>query len=101
MIFPTVGSLQENVDEETIKIGIVAATAHPQVDYRKGNNSKFPYAKSPQEVINYVSCHDDYTLSDKLAFSMKDATVSERKRAARLAQTIVLYIARSPANFRW
>lgn len=37
-----------------------------------------------------VSCHDDYTLSDKLAFSMKDATVSERKRAARLAQTIVL-----------
>lgn len=76
--------------EETIKIGIVAATAHPQVDYRKGNNSKFPYAKSPQEVINYVSCHDDYTLSDKLAFSMKDATVSERKRAARLAQTIVL-----------
>lgn len=76
--------------EETIKIGIVAATAHPQVDYRKGNNSKFPYAKSPQEVINYVSCHDDYTLTDKLAFSMKDASVSERKRAARLAQTIVL-----------
>ena len=76
--------------EETIKIGIVAATAHPQVDYRKGNNSKFPYAKSPQEVINYVSCHDDYTLTDKLAFSMKDASVCERKRAAKLAQTIVL-----------
>ena len=56
--------------EETIKIGIVAATAHPQVDYRKGNNSKFPYAKSPQEVINYVSCHDDYTLTDKRAFSI-------------------------------
>ncbi|MDE5595488.1 MAG: type I pullulanase [Muribaculaceae bacterium] len=50
-------------NEETVKIGIVASTAHPQVDYSKGNNSKFPYASSPTQIINYVSCHDDLTLT--------------------------------------
>ena len=42
-------------NEETVKIGIVASTAHPQVDYSKGNNAKVPYATSPQQIINYVS----------------------------------------------
>lgn len=76
--------------EETVKIGIVGATAHPQVDYAKGANSKFPYAKSPAMVVNYVSCHDDLMLTDKLRKSMPDASEAERKRAARLAQTIVM-----------
>ena len=75
--------------EETVKIGIVAATAHPQVDYSKGNNSKFPYATSPEMVVNYVSCHDDLTLTDKLRHSMPEASDSLRMRAAKLAQTIV------------
>ena len=77
-------------NEETVKIGIVGATAHPQVDYSKGNNSKFPYASSPTQVINYVSCHDDLMLTDKLRKSMPEATDTERMRAARLAQTIVM-----------
>lgn len=77
-------------NEETVKMGIVAATAHPQVDYSKCNNSKAPYASAPTQVINYVSCHDDLTLTDKLAKSMPGASVEERQRAAKLAQTIVL-----------
>ena len=76
-------------NEETIKIGIVAATAHPQVDYSKGNKSRFAYAGAPVQIINYVSCHDGLTLSDKLAASMPESTEAERQRAARLAQTIV------------
>lgn len=74
---------------ETVKIGIVAATKHPQVDFRKGLKSKFPYAKSPLQIINYVSCHDGLTIADKLAASMPASTEEQRKRAARLAQTIV------------
>lgn len=85
--------------EETIKIGIVAATAHPQVDYSKGNNSKFAYAASPQQIINYVSCHDDLTLTDKLRKSMPEATDTERMRAARLAQTIILTSQGTPFIF--
>lgn len=86
-------------NEETVKIGIVAATAHPQVDYSKGNNSKFPYASSPLQIINYVSCHDDLTLTDKLAKSMPNASEAERQRAARLAQTIVFTSQGTPFMF--
>lgn len=86
-------------NEETVKIGIVAATAHPQVDYSKGNNSKFPYASSPSQIINYVSCHDDLTLTDKLAKSMPGASVDDRLRAAKLAQTIVFTSQGTPFMF--
>ena len=85
--------------EETVKIGIVAATAHPQVDYAKGNNSKFAYASSPTQIINYVSCHDDLTLTDKLKKSMPDASEAERLRAAKLAQTIVFTSQGTPFMF--
>ena len=85
--------------EETVKIGIVAATDHPQVDYSKGQNSKFPYAAAPTQIINYVSCHDDLMLTDKLRKSMPDATDAERQRAARLAQTIVLTSQGTPFIF--
>ncbi len=86
-------------NEETVKIGIVASTAHPQVDYSKGNNSKFAYAKSPAEIINYVSCHDDLTLTDKLAKSMPGSSEAQRQRAARLAQTIVFTSQGTPFMF--
>ena len=86
-------------NEETVKIGIVGSTAHPQVDYSKGNNSKFPYAGSPTEIINYVSCHDDLTLTDKLAKSMPGSTEADRQRAARLAQTIVFTSQGTPFMF--
>lgn len=85
--------------EETVKIGIVGATAHPQVDYSKGNNSKFAYATNPTQVINYVSCHDDLMLTDKLAKSMPGSTEADRKRAARLAQTIVFTSQGTPFMF--
>lgn len=86
-------------NEETVKIGIVASTAHPQVDYSKGNNSKFAYATSPTQIINYVSCHDDLTLTDKLHKSMTDANETEMMRAARLAQTIVFTSQGTPFMF--
>ncbi len=86
-------------NEETVKIGIVGATAHPQVNYSKGNNSKFAYASTTSQVINYVSCHDDLTLTDKLRKSMTDSDDSERMRAAKLAQTIVFTSQGTPFMF--
>lgn len=86
-------------NEETVKIGIVGATAHPQVDYTKGNNSKFAYASAPTQIINYVSCHDDLMLTDKLRKSMPEASDAERQRAARLAQTIIMTSQGTPFIF--
>ncbi len=86
-------------NEETVKIGIVGATAHPQVDYSKGNNSKKPYALAPTQVINYVSCHDDLMLTDKLAKSMPDADMAGSQRADKLAQTIIFTSQGTPFIF--
>ena len=86
-------------NEETVKIGIVASTAHPQVDYSKGNNAKTPYAVSPQQIVNYVSCHDDLCLTDKLAISMPESTEADRIKVAKLAQTIVLTSQGTPFIF--
>lgn len=85
--------------EETVKIGIVAATAHPQVDYSKGNNSKFPYAESPEMIVNYVSCHDDLCLTDKLRKSMAGEPEENMIAAAKLAQTIVFTSQGTPFMF--
>lgn len=85
--------------EETVKIGIVAATAHPQVDYSKGNNSKFPYATSPEMIVNYVSCHDDLSLTDKLKHSMPDEPEENQLAAAKLAQTIIFTSQGTPFMF--
>ncbi len=85
--------------EETVKIGIIAATAHPQVDYSKGNNSKFAYATSPEMIVNYVSCHDDLTLTDKLHKSMEGEPEQNMLDAAKLAQTIVFTSQGTPFMF--
>lgn len=85
--------------EETVKIGIVAATDHPQVDYSKGSNSKFPYAKSPEMIVNYVSCHDDLTLTDKLRKSMAGEPEKNMLDVAKLAQTIVFTSQGTPFMF--
>ncbi len=85
--------------EETVKIGIVASTAHPQVDYSKGANSKFAYADSPEMIVNYVSCHDDLCLTDKLRKSLPEMDDSLRRRVARLAQTIVFTSQGTPFMF--
>lgn len=86
-------------NEEAVKAGIVAATAHPQVNFEKAQYSLFPYATSPEMIVNYVSCHDDLCLTDKLAKSMTDADKETRKRAALLAQTIVFTSQGTPFMF--
>ena len=50
-------------------------------------------------MINYVSCHDDLTLVDKLAISMKGASEEQRLRADKLSQTIVFTSQGTPFIF--
>lgn len=76
--------------EETVKFGIVGATQHPQVDYTKVIYADIPYATSPAQVINYVSCHDDLCLVDKLKISAPEGVSSDELiRFNKLAQTVV------------
>lgn len=75
---------------ESVKFGIVASGEHPQIDYSKVNYSKEPWSKNPGEVINYVSCHDNHTLYDKLKVSRPDASAEDIEKMDKLATTIVL-----------
>ena len=75
--------------EESVKFGIVGAVEHPQVDYEKVNYSKAPWANEPTQCINYVSCHDNHTLWDRLQLSGKNVTEENLLKINKLMQTIV------------
>ena len=75
---------------ESVKFGIVAAIQHPQVNYSQVNNSKSAWAAEPYQTINYVSCHDDNTLFDRLKIGSPNATEAELIKMDKLSQTSVL-----------
>ncbi len=79
-----------NRQKESIKFGVVGATEHPQIDYVAVNYSNAPYANHPTEVVNYVSCHDDECLRDKIHQTSSNLSAEQQKRIDLLAQTIVV-----------
>jgi pullulanase len=74
----------------SVEFGIVGAVEHPQIDYRLVNNSNIPWAVKPAQCINYVSCHDNHTLIDKLEISCPEYSEELRREMHLLAQSIVL-----------
>ena len=76
--------------EESIKFGIVGSIEHPEIDYEDVNYSNAPWTVEPWQAVNYVSCHDNHTLFDKLKISVPDATEKERIAMDKLANAIVL-----------
>lgn len=76
--------------EETIKFGVVASTAHKDIDFNKLKYSKIPWAIEPYQVITYVSAHDNHTLWDKLALVKPLFSKSDRIKMNKLAAAIIL-----------
>ncbi|WP_210708079.1 type I pullulanase [Maribacter dokdonensis] len=76
--------------QESIKFGIVGAIQHPHVNYDSVNYSNTPWTNEPWQSINYVSCHDNHTLFDKLKISRPDADVETLIAMDKLANAIVL-----------
>ena len=76
--------------EETIKFGVVASTAHKDINFNKLKYSKIPWAIEPYQVITYVSAHDNYTLWDKLALVKPLFAKSDRIKMNKLAAAIIL-----------
>ena len=76
--------------EESIKFGLVGSIAHPQVNIDKVNYSDSAWAREPWQAVNYVSCHDNHTLFDKLKLTNKDASLEELKQMQKLANAVVL-----------
>jgi pullulanase len=76
--------------EEAVKFGVVAATWHPQIVYSYVESSVEPWAAEPSQCVNYVSCHDNFTLFDKLKMSLPEATDEELRKRVMLAGAIIL-----------
>ena len=75
--------------EESIKFGLVGCIEHPEVDMEKVNYSKKAWTSQPTQSINYVSCHDDMMLTDRVKASVK-LRPGELAKISKLAQTAVL-----------
>jgi pullulanase len=76
--------------EESVKFGVVGATQHDSIDYSRLLYSKAPYVNNPTQIINYVSCHDDMCLVDKLKECRpENATDEDLVRFNKLAQTVI------------
>lgn len=80
----------QTIQEENIKFGIVGACFHPQIVYGYVERSKAPWAAEPWQSINYASCHDNFTLFDKLVSSCPDASDAEIRRMQMMAGALVL-----------
>jgi pullulanase len=76
--------------EEAVKFGVIAATSHPQIVYDYVETSKHPWAAEPDQCINYVSCHDNYTLWDKLKMSVSHPNDLQLKKMVKLAGALIL-----------
>ena len=75
--------------ENDIRYSVVGATRHPEVDYSAYTYSNGPWAKHPVDIVNYVSCHDNLTLWDKISVSCPNATKEQKLAMNRLAAAMV------------
>ena len=72
-----------------IKYSVTGATENSQVDYDAYEKSNGAWAGAPTQTINYVSCHDNLTIWDKLAISNPEDSVQDRVKMNKLASAIV------------
>ena len=77
------------LNEEAVKFGVVAACYHPQIVYSYVESSHDAWANEPWQCVNYVSCHDNFTLFDKLKQSCPDASEELLKKMQKLAGAII------------
>lgn len=75
---------------ESIKFGIVGGIDYPGIDYQQVNYTDTAWTSEPTQMINYVSCHDDMCLADRLKASIPHISEEEIIRLDKLAQTIIL-----------
>ncbi len=72
------------------KTGYVAGGGGFTNNIRDSFLGKPTWCKTPSQVVNYASCHDGYSLWDRLTLSTGDRTLEERIRMNNLSAAIVM-----------
>lgn len=76
--------------EKAMRYSVAGACKHPQVDYENYEyTTTGPWAKNPVDTVNYVSCHDNLTLWDKMNTCCPNETKDNLIRMSKLAAAIV------------
>lgn len=78
------------LNEESVKLGIVGGINHYQINFEYIQDLDHAWFSEPVQCVNYVSCHDNYTLWDKLKMSLPKVKNNELARRVKLAGAIVL-----------
>lgn len=76
--------------EESVKLGIVGAGEHDQIDFGNIIYSQGPWAAEPAQSINYVEAHDNLTLWDKLSAVCPNASRQDLIAMHKLCGAIIL-----------
>ena len=71
-------------------LGYVQAARNRDAVMRGIRGSVDDFTDGPLETLNYVSCHDNHTLWDRIDLSLKEETQENKERMARLANALVL-----------
>lgn len=83
---------------DCVKGSVFEATERGYVEGQQGQEWKitqcvsgiFEWCKDPKQNINYVSCHDNYTMMDKITLAAPEASRQEQIEMNRLAAAIYL-----------
>ncbi|QSF45429.1 type I pullulanase [Paenibacillus tianjinensis] len=68
--------------EEAVKTGITGGVVYGQATGQ--------FADEPQQCVNFVECHDNHTMWDKIVLSSEGVSDSRREAMHRLASAMVL-----------
>lgn len=75
--------------EESIKISVTGCTENEQTDYSNHDKADNFWSGAPAQTINYLSCHDNLTLWDKLSVANAQDSEQDRIKMNKLGSAVV------------
>lgn len=85
----TIRDLLKGSNDET-SLGFVSGRTGQEEPMAKCFTAATSWCPGPTQTVNYASCHDNYTLKDKLNVSRSDASEADRIRMNNLAAAFYL-----------
>ncbi len=86
------GFIHDGSRKEAVKFGIVGATKHHQVEYKKieGTAAPNPWSQKTWVSVNYTEIHDNITLADKIFLAEQDKDEAYYEQMQKMAISLVL-----------
>ena len=75
---------------DTISLGFASGATGKEADLKSCFKGMPSWCKTPSQSINYASCHDNYTLIDRIVVSTPNATWEDQVKMNNLAAAIYL-----------